>query len=161
MGERCDRSSETASSPPADAPIPTIARGSASVIESVLRSSAMKFCAGNAAQAAAGNLYDTLLLPVSSRALSRRRYVRMIAYAADPYARRRRAGLSLTQRGAYGPFGGIGCGTGFEKGLTDFKYANSAFMSESLSTAMSYHGIGGRMGRPTPRCLPVRIVLMN
>ena len=26
---------------------------------------------------------------------------------------------------------------------------------------MSYHGMGGRIGRPTPRCLPLRIVRIN
>ncbi len=58
-------------------------------------------------------------------------------------------------------FGGIGCGTWFLIGLTDFKYANSARISRSSSAATLNHGIGGRMGRATPRCLPVRIVLMN
>ena len=46
-------------------------------------------------------------------------------------------------------------------GLSDFRYANSALRSWSVSTAASNQGIGGRIARSTPKCFPVRIVWMK
>ena len=52
------------------------------------------------------------------------------------------------------PSGPTGTGTRFEIGGIDFRYANIAFKSSAGSFAYQFHGIGGRIGRDVPMCLP-------
>src|SRR5262245_54102847 len=55
----------------------------------------------------------------------------------------------------------IGAGTLFEIGGIVFRYSKIAFRSESVKFEYIFQGIGGRIGRPLPRCLPLRMALMN
>lgn len=59
------------------------------------------------------------------------------------------------------PVGEMGSGTAFSIGFSDIRYANIAPRSSSVIRARFGHGIGGRMGRPSPISFPVRNALMN
>src|ERR1044071_5576581 len=57
--------------------------------------------------------------------------------------------------------GETGAGTLLLIGGNDCRKANTAFKSSSVNLATNGHGIGGRISRPFPKCLPLRIVLIN
>src|SRR5512135_2562751 len=60
-----------------------------------------------------------------------------------------------------GSVGGIGSGTALETGGRDFRYAKIALRSASGIWPMNIQGMGGRICRPCPMSLPVRIAPMN
>src|SRR5262245_3280460 len=59
------------------------------------------------------------------------------------------------------PSGVSGTGTRFAIGLIDFRYANIAFRSSSGNCPYQFHGIGGRIGRLLPMCLPCLSAVTN
>ena len=59
------------------------------------------------------------------------------------------------------PSGPGGSGTRFEIAGSERRQAKTAFKSPSFKLDDACHGIGGKMGRPTPMCFPARIAWMN
>ncbi len=57
--------------------------------------------------------------------------------------------------------GGSGAGTALRMGFSDCRYAKPLSGRRRSARRRRTQGIGGSTGLPTPRCLPVGLVLMN